>query len=153
MTRRRIAPLIAVGSLLILLAGNALAEPTEVAEYKDPRSGDLFELFQEHDGSFFCSVQREDGSLSGFEVEGYENRADAGRAEDKPDIHRIAKHYYRDASDRAARTDRRGKCVETEVSGRDRRLEEPCPAPQRSGNRKTVPLLFLLMLAESGSSS
>ena len=150
MTRRRIAPLIAVGSLLILLAGNAHADPTEVAEYKDPRSGDLFEIFQEHDGSFFCSVQRKDGSLSGFEIEGYENRADAGRAEGRPDIHHIAKHYYRDASKNGAH--QRAEGAKSAVSGRDRRPEEPCPLPQRSVNREAVPLLFLLMLSERGSS-
>lgn len=152
MTRRRIAPLIAVGSLLILLAGNAHADPMEVAEYKDPRSGDLFELFQEHDGSFFCSVQRKDGSLSGFEIEGHENRAPTGRAEGRPDLYHIAKHYYRDASKNGVRAHQRAEGAKSEVSGGGRRPEEPCPPPQRSVNRKTVSLLLLLMLSERGAS-
>ena len=168
MTRTRFGLGIAIGSIVILLAGNALADPTEVAEYKDPRSGDLFELYQEHDGSFFCSVQRVDGSLSGFEIE--ENRVPEGDGEACPSIRSIAKQYYsstgrRDARNAPGRGEDGKPCP---VCTREAKIEAEngidqagdsrdvlcChrPGPDSTGDWKTVSLILLLMLSKQGAS-
>ena len=179
MPRTWITPLITVGSILILLAGNALADPTEVAQYKDPRSGDLFELFQERDGSYFCSVQRKDGSLSGFEVEASQAPQETG---ERPDMESLAETYYREAPGKDSKALQKKEQSEQEeesiknrqkstdstswdqatttntenisrkYGGNQRHARYHQADPDRSAYRKTVPLLLLLVLSEPGTS-
>lgn len=179
MPRTWVTPLITVGSILILLAGNALADPTEVAQYKDPRSGDLFELFQERDGSYFCSVQRKDGSLSGFEVEASQAPQETG---ERPDMESLAENYYQEApgkDSKALRKEEQFEQKQEPIKNRQKstdstswdqatttktgNLNVTCDGnqrhawchqadPDRSAYRKTVPLLLLLVLSEPGAS-
>jgi hypothetical protein len=182
MAKARITLGVFLGSFLILLAGHVLAEPSEVAEYKDPRSGNLFELFKEQDGSFFCSVKRADGSLTGFEVEDSPATAGADDGEVCPDIRSIAESYYetvsrgRSSASKHAGDTRRGDAIrhrktggplsgarheDTLETGKSEAKNGECcrdvcyrrARPDPPGSsRKTVSLLLLLMLSERGAS-
>ncbi|MCF8061169.1 MAG: hypothetical protein K9M82_01515 [Deltaproteobacteria bacterium] len=181
MTRTWIAHAVAIGSVLILLAGSAFADPIEVAEHKDPQSGDVFELFQDHDGSFFCSVQRRDGSLTGFEIQEDREPAAAEGAGDRPDIRNIAKNYYKKIQKNDVKATLRKTHSSRDTSRTGWSTGAACPICQyedklsyphkhenyrdhdpnvcyhqgntgRSENQKTVGLILLLMLSELDAS-
>jgi hypothetical protein len=166
MTRTRTTLGFVLGAVAILLAGSAMAEPREVAEYKDPRSGDLFELFQQRDGSFFCSIQRPDGSLSGFELQAPHVPAGAGGGEACPDIRSIVRSYYSSSATRGQRDVLKGRTcplckgrsklrAENRVALEGDNARDACRhpvEPKRPDKWKTVSLLLLLMLSEQDAS-
>ncbi len=123
-----IATILAIGAMLFLPNGNALSDnvqtgPVELAEYTDRRSGHHFELFQEPDGSFVCSVERPDGSISGFDI----CTPEAEQTPCTPNLQTIAKLYCQT------------ECRNTSRQGA-RRPPEP------------LSLLLLLMVSEEGPS-
>lgn len=124
----RITIILAVGAMLILLSGNVLSDntrpgPVELAEYTDRQRGHHFELFQEPGGSYVCSVERPDGSTSGFDIYTPEGE----QTPCTPNLRTIASLYY-----------------QTECRGASRQDVRRPPEP--------LSLLLLLMVSEQGPS-
>ena len=131
-----IVSLLATGVLLVFLSTAASADPVKIAEYADARSGASFELFREHDGSFFCAVERANGVLTRFEVQ----------PQDPPDLRAIARREAGPFPGTAFRN--RGDRDSDGIMP----WSVPGTGPDRPDRSKPVGLFLLLMLTEQGAS-
>lgn len=154
-----------LGILLVFPGGNASAEPVKVAEYFDTQTGEHFELFQERDGSFFCSVQHANGILSRFDVR-LEGNPNATRDGSHPNLRKMLETRREHAStqypekhklhggeaSRNREQDRSGAYAACREAERNAGTSCPsCAAGERSGRGTSVGLLLLLTISGRGA--
>lgn len=106
MKKMWVVRLLIAGLFLAFLSINAFAESTKIGELLDDDSGDVFELFQEDDGSFLVWVHHKDGTFSYFNI-GTESNPDPDDPHGvggKPDIKELARRYYKGELDKGVQT-------------------------------------------------
>jgi hypothetical protein len=167
--RSQFLKIVAVGAFLVLPSEDASAEPTKVAAFFDAGSREHFELFQKHDGSFFCLVQNTNGVLSRFHVRSEEGPGAAGLdpAQDRLDLRKIIERNRKGfpSEDMWTLTCISGKRTEeTDLAAGEACSEwkranpngipcgHPCKSGDRPGREKSVGWILLLLISGQGAS-
>jgi len=149
--------LFSVGALLVLPGVGASAEPTKVAAFFDAESREHFELFQKHDGSFFCLVQHANGVLSRFHVRPEEDPDATGMdaAPSQFDLRGIVERNRKRCTIEDMRTfpwtsGRNPEGMRTYPNRAP--CENPCASRDQPGREKSLGLILLLLISGQGES-
>ena len=97
MRMKRFGKLLVIASILLLLLASLSFAATKVGELLDDESGDVFELWDNEDGTFTVIVHRVDGTGSVFEIgkRGNPSPDDPDGSVGTPDLEDWIRKYYK----------------------------------------------------------